>query len=125
VDKELVARTGANKFDILVNNAGIAPFTGFAETTVDGLDEIYAVNVRSVFLASQEASKRLRDGGRIVNVSSEVARLPHTANVAYSALKAPINNLTQSLAVIFGERSITVNAVAPGATETDMAAPLF
>lgn len=123
-DTALKARTGDTKFDILVNNAGIAPFVSFAETTGDVLDEIYAVNVRSVFFSSQEAAKRLRDGGRIVNVSSEVARLPATSLVAYSALKAPINNLTNSLAALLGERSITVNAVAPGAIDTDMGAAL-
>ncbi|HEX2840609.1 SDR family oxidoreductase [Hyphomicrobium sp.] len=124
LDKELQARTGSTKFDILVNNAGIAPFVGFAETTEDVLDEIYAVNVRAVFFSTQEASKRLRDGGRVVNLSSEVARAPAPALAAYSALKAPINNLTKSLAVVLGERSITVNAIAPGAIDTDMAAAL-
>jgi NAD(P)-dependent dehydrogenase (short-subunit alcohol dehydrogenase family) len=124
LDKELSARTGSTKFDILVNNAGIAPFVGFAETTPEVLDEIYAVNVRSVFFSSQEASKRLNDGGRIVNLSSEVARAPAGGIPAYSLLKAPINNFTQALAVELGTRSITVNAVAPGAIDTDMAAAL-
>jgi 3-oxoacyl-[acyl-carrier protein] reductase len=123
-DAELKARTGSTQFDILVNNAGIAPFVGFADTTEATLDEIYAVNVRAVFFSTQEAAKRLRDGGRVVNLSSEVARSPAPALAAYSALKAPINNLTKSLAVVLGERSITVNAVAPGAIDTDMAAAL-
>lgn len=124
LDKELQARTGSTQFDILVNSAGIAPFVGFAETTEDVLDEIYAVNVRAVFFSTQEAAKRLRDGGRVVNLSSEVARLPAPALAAYSALKAPINNLTQSLAVVLGERSITVNAIGPGVIDTDMASAL-
>lgn len=124
LDKELKARTGSTQFDILVNNAGIAPFVGFTDTTEDVLDEIYAVNVRAVFFSTQEAAKRLRDGGRVVNLSSEVARAPAPALAAYSALKAPINNLTKSLAVVLGERAITVNAVAPGAIDTDMAAAL-
>jgi NAD(P)-dependent dehydrogenase (short-subunit alcohol dehydrogenase family) len=124
LDDELKARTGASQFDILVNNAGIAPFANFADTTEAILDEIYAVNVKSVFFVEQEASKRLRDGGRVVNVSSVVARTPSPDLIAYSALKAVINNLTQSLAVVLGARSITVNAVAPGAIDTDMAAAL-
>lgn len=124
LDKELTARRGATKFDILVNNAGIAPFVSFADTTPEVLDEIYAVNVRSVFLSSQEAAKRLNDGGRVVNLSSEVAKAPAAAVPAYSLLKAPINNFTQALAVELGGRSITVNAVAPGAIDTDMAAAL-
>lgn len=124
LDKELAARKASGKLDIVVNNAGIAPFVGFAETTVEQLDEIYAVNVRAVFFSSQEAAKRLNDGGRIVNVSSVVATTPAPGLAAYSALKPPVDNLTRSLAVILGERSITVNAVAPGAIETDMAAAL-
>ncbi len=120
-DKELQARTGATKFDILVNNAGIAPFVGFAETTEDVIDEIYAVNVRAPFFASQEAAKRLRDEGRIVFLSSGVVRTPLPDVAAYSALKAPIDNLVKTLGVVLGPRAITVNAVAPGVIETDMA----
>src|SRR5690606_35016054 len=108
--------------DILVNNAAIAPFATFEDTTEALLDEIYTVNVRAVFLASQEAAKRLRDGGRIVNISSGVVRTPFPDVAAYSALKAPIDNLTKTLAVVLGPRSITVNAVSPGAIETDMGA---
>ena len=124
LDKELSARTGSTRFDILVNNAGIAPFVAFSETTGDVLDAIYAVNVRAVFFASQEAAKRLNDGGRVVNLSSEVAKAPAGKLPAYSLLKAPINNFTQALAVELGARGITVNAVAPGAIDTDMAAEL-
>jgi 3-oxoacyl-[acyl-carrier protein] reductase len=122
LDRELQARTGANRLDILVNNAAIAPFATFEDTTEALLDEIYTVNVRAVFLASQEAAKRLRDGGRIVNISSGVVRTPFPDVAAYSALKAPIDNLTKTLAVVLGPRSITVNAVSPGAIETDMGA---
>jgi 3-oxoacyl-[acyl-carrier protein] reductase len=120
-DRELSARTGGNKFDILINNAGIAPFVNFADTTEAALDEIYAVNVKSLFFVTQEAAKRLRDGGRIVSTSSVVVRQPYGAVPAYSMLKAPLDNLTKTLAVEFGPRAITVNAVAPGAIETDMA----
>ncbi|WP_072395949.1 SDR family oxidoreductase [Hyphomicrobium sp. CS1GBMeth3] len=122
LDTGLRARTGSTQFDILVNNAAIAPFADFASTTEQVLDEIYTVNVRSVFLATQEATKRLRDGGRIVNISSGVVRTPVTDAAAYSALKAPIDNLTKLLAHDLGPRSITVNAVAPGVIDTDMAA---
>jgi len=122
LDKELQARMGSTKFDILVNNAAIAPFANFAGTTEQVLDEIYAVNVRSVFLATQEGLKRLRDGGRVVNISSGVVRTPVVDAAAYSILKAPIDNLTKVLAVEVGGRSITVNSVAPGVIETDMSA---
>jgi 3-oxoacyl-[acyl-carrier protein] reductase len=120
-DSELRARTGGTKFDILINNAGIAPFVGFAETTEAHLDEIFTVNVKALFLITQEAVKRLNDGGRIVSTSSIVARAPFPAVAAYSMLKAPFDNLTKTLAVELGSRGITVNAVAPGVIDTDMA----
>jgi 3-oxoacyl-[acyl-carrier protein] reductase len=122
LDEELKARTGGTQFDILVNNAAVAPFLNFEGTTEDTLDEIYTVNVKSVFFATQEASKRLRDGGRVINLSSVVSRMPVVDAVAYSILKAPIDNLTQVLSTVLGARSITVNAVAPGVIDTDMAA---
>ena len=119
-DKEAQARTGATKFDILVNNAAIAPFVTFDDTTEAVLDEIYTVNVRSPYFITQEASKRLRDGGRVVFISSGVVRTPFPDVAAYSALKAPIDNLVKTLGVVLGPRSITVNAVSPGAIATDM-----
>ncbi len=119
-DKALEARTGSTKFDIVVNNAAIAPFATFEETTEPVLDEIYTVNVRAPFFIAQEAAKRLRDGGRVVFISSGVVRTPFPAAAAYSALKAPIDNLTKTLAVVLGPRSITVNTVSPGAIATDM-----
>jgi NAD(P)-dependent dehydrogenase (short-subunit alcohol dehydrogenase family) len=122
LDEELRARTGDIKFDILVNNAGIAPFIGFAETTEEVLDEIYTVNFKSLFFVTQEAVKRLRDGGRIVSTSSGASRTPLPAVAAYSALKAPIDNLSKSLAVELGPREITVNVISPGVIDTDMAA---
>jgi 3-oxoacyl-[acyl-carrier protein] reductase len=122
LDEELRARTGDIKFDILVNNAGIAPFISFAETTEAILDEIYTVNFKSLFFVTQEGVKRLRDGGRIVSTSSGASRTPLPAVAAYSALKAPIDNLTKSLAVELGPRNITVNVIAPGVIDTDMAA---
>ena len=76
LDAELIRRTGTASFDILINNAGIAPFVGFGDTTQAQLDEIYAVNFRSLFLITQQAVPRLKDGGRIVSTSSIVARTP-------------------------------------------------
>jgi 3-oxoacyl-[acyl-carrier protein] reductase len=122
LDQELTKRTGDTKFDILVNNAGIAPFVGFAETTEGVLDEIYTVNVKSLFLVTQEAVKRLKEGGRIISTSTGAVRTPLPAVAAYSMLKAPLDNLTKSLAVELGPRAITVNTVAPGVINTDMAA---
>lgn len=122
LDEELKARTGDTKFDILINNAGVAPFVNFADTTEDVLDEIYTVNFKSLFFVTQEAVKRLRDGGRIVSTSSVAVRTPLPSVAAYSALKAPIDNLSKSLAVDLGPREITVNVISPGVIDTDMAA---
>jgi len=121
LDADLTRLTGSPRFDILVNNAGIAPFVGFADTTEAVMDEIYAVNVKAPFFIAQEAVKRLNDGGRVISTSSVVARMPFPAIAAYSALKAPLDNLTKTLAVELGPRAITVNAVAPGVIATDMA----
>ncbi len=121
VDAELTRRTGSAKFDILINNAGIAPFVGFADTTEAVMDEIYTVNVKALYFITQEAVKRLNDGGRIVSTTSIVSRLPFPAVAPYSILKAPVDNLTKLLAVELGPRGINVNAVAPGVIATDMA----
>ena len=120
LDAELTRRTGAAKFDILVNNAGVGSFVPFSEATEAQLDEVYAVNFRSLFLITQEAAKRLNDGGRIVSTSSILARTPLPMLAAYSALKVAIDNLSKSLAVELGARNITVNVVAPGNIDTDM-----
>ncbi|MCC7251485.1 SDR family oxidoreductase [Hyphomicrobium sp.] len=121
-DTAVQARTGSNRFDILVNNAAIAPFATFEDTTEAVLDEIYTVNVKSPFFITQEGAKRLNDGGRVVFISSGVVRTPFPDVAAYSALKAPLDNLVKTLGVVLGPRSITVNAVSPGATATDMGA---
>ena len=113
---------GETKLDILVNNAGIAPLVAFADTTEEQFDEIIAVNVRAPYFLSVEASKRLKDGGRIINLSSVVARLPAPGMEAYSLSKPAVSNLTRSLAAILGPKGITVNAVAPGVIDTDMTA---
>lgn len=120
-DTAVTSHTGGSaKFDILVNNAGVAPFVGFAETTEAQFDEIIAVNVRAPFFIAQEAAGRLNDGGRIINLSSVVARLPAQGLEAYSLSKPAVDSLTKSLANALGARNITVNAVAPGVIETDM-----
>lgn len=120
LDPELIRRTGAAKFDILVNNAGIAPFVSFTDTTAAQLDELFAVNFRSLYVITQQAVGRLNDGGRIVSTSSIVARTPVPQLAAYSALKPAIDNLSKALAVELGTRNITVNVVAPGNIDTEM-----
>ncbi len=83
-------------------------------------DLLWQVNVRAPFFLIQKALARIPDGGRIVNISSTAARLAYAETPIYAATKSAIETLTLSIAKRVGSRGITVNAVAPGATDTDM-----
>jgi 3-oxoacyl-[acyl-carrier protein] reductase len=122
LDAELTKRRGSNQFDILVNNAGIGG-QGTIETTFEEVfDELVAVNVKGPFFVAQQAISRLRDGGRIINLSSALSRHPYPTMIAYSMGKAAINHFTLILAAELGQRGITVNAIGPGLTVTDFTA---
>lgn len=122
LDRELEDRIGAAKFDILVNNAGVLESGTLAETSEQALDRVFQVNVKGTFFMTQKALPRLRDGGRIIMMSSATARTYFPGLTAYSATKGALNVLTRSLAVELGSRRITVNAVCPGLIQTEMAA---
>lgn len=119
LDRELTARTGGTGLDILVNNVGTAGSGTLATTTPEMFDKIIAVNTRAPFFLLQEASSRLRDGGRVINISSAFAVRPTPGAPVYSMAKAAVNALTTIAAAEFGERGITVNTVSPGWTATD------
>ncbi|AUS77883.1 KR domain-containing protein [Actinoalloteichus sp. AHMU CJ021] len=106
--------------DIVVLNAATIRAPIFADATEDDYEHVFDTNVRGPFFAIQEAGRRLRDGGRIVTVSSvnTVVRSPTVA--LYAGSKAALEQFTVVAAKEFGERGITVNTVSPGATETDM-----
>ena len=105
---------------ILVNNAGTFVMKPAIDITQAEFDKVININVRGVFLALQEAARRMPDGGRIVNLASNVT-VQSLANASvYAASKAAVEQFTRVLAKELGSRQITVNAVAPGATETDM-----
>ena len=110
--------------DILVNNAGIGMMAALAETDAACFDRQFAINVRAPFFITRAAAARLRDGGRIVTLSSMVALAAYPSCIAYAMTKASVNSFTRSLAAELGARGITVNAVAPGATATDFIADL-
>jgi NAD(P)-dependent dehydrogenase (short-subunit alcohol dehydrogenase family) len=116
------AALGERKLDILVNNAGIAPFASTAETDEATFDRIVNVNMKSLFFVTQRLLGRLADGGRIVNVSSAVTRTVFPGIPVYSASKGFVDVLTLQWAGELGPRGITVNAVAPGAIDTQMSA---
>ncbi|MCC7281593.1 MAG: SDR family oxidoreductase [Acetobacteraceae bacterium] len=108
--------------DILVNSAGIAKLVPLAETGVELLDAILAVNVRGTMLCVQAAlpQMRARGGGRIVNVGSVSGRRGNKLRTAYGASKGAIVTMTQVMAVELAEHDILVNAIAPGPVETPL-----
>jgi NAD(P)-dependent dehydrogenase (short-subunit alcohol dehydrogenase family) len=124
LDAELTKRTGTDRLDILVNNAGVAAFATVEETTEEVFDRLFAVNVKGPFFVTQSALSRLKDGGRIVNVSTVATRTATPMLVAYASSKGALDVLTRTLAEAVGPRGITVNTVAPGVVETDMSAGL-
>lgn len=125
LDRELHARTGVAQFDILVNNAAIAPQAQIEATTETLFDEIFALNVKAPFFITQASMARLRDGGRIINLSSCVTRLGYPVEAAYSMSKGAIDVLSLLLAKQLGPRGITVNALAPGVIDTAMNAHIL
>lgn len=107
------------RFDFLVNNAGIGIHTPFLETTEAQFDELVAIHLKGVFFLTQKLLPLLNDGGRILNVSSGLARFALPGYAAYGAMKGAVEVLTRYLAKELGPRGIAVNVVAPGAIETD------
>ena len=124
LDAELKARRGNPRFDILVNNAGMGEVGGWDSTTEEQFDRVFATNVKGPFFTTQHAAGRIRDGGRIINVSSNLSRHPMPSYLAYCMTKAAIDNFTVGLAGDLGKRGITVNTLAPGLTATDLTSSL-
>jgi 3-oxoacyl-[acyl-carrier protein] reductase len=107
-------------FDVLVANAGVLISKPFAETTEADFDSLFDTNVKGVFFLVQGARPRLRDNGRVITLSSGLSRFANPMFTAYSATKGAIDVMTRVLAQELGGRGITVNAIAPGAIDTDM-----
>lgn len=120
LDAALLKRFGSTQFDILVNNAGAGSRTVIEDVTEAEFDRTLQIDLKSPFFLIKHGSSRMRDGGRIVNVSSMGTRAAYPAMAAYAPAKAGLEALTLLLAQHFGPRNITVNAVMPGATATDM-----
>ena len=107
------------RFDFLVNNAGIGIHASFMETTEAQFDELVNIHLKGTFFLSQQLLPLMNDGGRILNVSTGLARFALPGYAAYAAMKGGIEVLSRYMAKELGARGITVNVVAPGAIETD------
>ena len=117
--RQSVTRFG--RLDILVNNAGVLVWGHLEELTLDALDRTLAVNIRSVFVACQEAAHHMGKGGRIINIGSTNAdRIPMAGGSVYAMSKSALVGLTKGMARDLGPRGITVNNVQPGPVDTDM-----
>jgi NAD(P)-dependent dehydrogenase (short-subunit alcohol dehydrogenase family) len=117
--RELPSRFGRERLYALVNNAGNGIHAPFAETTEAQLDELFAVHLKAPFFLSQKLLPLIEDGGRILNISSGLARFAYPGYAAYASVKGGVEVLSRYMAKELGARRISVNTLAPGAIETD------
>ena len=109
------------RIDILVNNAGILALAPLEDFKLEDFDRTLAVNVRSVFVATQEAARHMGEGGRVITIGSTNAeRMPFQGGAVYAMSKSALVGLTKGLARDLGPRGITVNNLQPGPVDTDM-----
>lgn len=116
----LLERNGDGGLDILVNNAGVGLRALLADVTPQDFDRVLQVNLKSPFFLIQHCLPFLRDNGRIINISSMGTRAAYPEMSVYAPAKAGLEALSLLLAAELGARGITVNAVLPGATSTDL-----
>lgn len=115
---KLMRRGMAPQIDVLVNNAGVL-VEGFIEnTTSEGFDDAFLVDVKAPFFLTQAALPCMPNESRVINISSGTARIAHPPAIAYAMAKGALNVFSKALAQHLGERDITVNSVAPGLTAT-------
>lgn len=107
------------RFDFLVNNAGIGLHASFAETPEEQFDLLMNIHLKGTFFLTQKLLPLINDGGRIVNISTGLARFCYPGYAAYATMKGGIEVLSRYMAKELGARGIVVNVVAPGAIETD------
>ena len=117
--RQALAKLGAERFDYLINNAGTSLHRNFDQTTEEEMDALYNVHFKGVYFLTQKLLPLIKDGGRIVNISSGLARFSLPGSSAYGSMKGAVEVLTRYLAKELGPRGIAVNTVAPGAVATD------
>lgn len=119
VKDALLQNWGRSDFDYLINNAGMGIYASISDTTSDAFDQLMRVHLKAPFFLTQKLLPLIKDGGRIVNISSGLARFSMAGYAAYAMMKGGLEVFTRYLALEIGERRITVNTIAPGAIETD------
>lgn len=117
--RETLTALGAENLDYLVNNAGTSSGMSFLNAQEDEFDALYRIHVKGVFFLTQKLVPLIKDGGRIVNISSGLTRITMANRAAYATMKAAVETMTKYMAFELGERRIAVNCVAPGAIATD------
>lgn len=119
LSESLAGNWQRERFDFLVNNAGIGCYASISETEEKQFDELMRVHLKGPFFLTQTLLPMIENGGRIINISSGLARFSLAGYAAYAMMKGGTEVLTRYLAVELGPRRIRVNTVAPGAIETD------
>jgi NAD(P)-dependent dehydrogenase (short-subunit alcohol dehydrogenase family) len=114
-----LAELGATQFDFLVNNAGTSHHQRIEKTTEEEFDALYNIHFKGVFFLTQKLLPLIRDGGKIVNISSGLTRIVLPESASYASMKGAVETLTKYMAKEFASRRIAVNVVAPGAVQTD------
>jgi NAD(P)-dependent dehydrogenase (short-subunit alcohol dehydrogenase family) len=122
--KQALATLGAERFDYLVNNAGTSSAASLHSITEAEMDALYAVHFKGAMFLTQALLPLINDGGRIVNISSGLARFAMPGRIGYGPIKAAVEALSRNMAVELGPRRIAVNVVAPGAIATDFSGGL-
>ncbi|WPU91417.1 SDR family oxidoreductase [Mucilaginibacter sabulilitoris] len=117
--KVLKQTFNTDHFDFLINNAGIGINAPFAEMTEENFDLLFNIHFKGVYFLTQKALPFINDGGRIINLSSGLARFSMPRFSAYGSIKGAVEVFTRYLAKELGPRNIAANVVAPGAIETD------
>ena len=119
--RDVLRDWNTDRFQYLVNNAGIGVYASITDTTEAQFDRLMNIHVKGPFFLTQKLLPLIADGGRIVNVSTGLARFTQPGYAAYASAKGAVEVMTRYLALELGSRQIAVNVIAPGAIETDFA----